>query len=79
VDFTSGGLPRRTPRDNLVPGSVAPNGNGAGDGPLRIERAEELRGRLGQFQKGLSRGRSSLAERGSGTGYHVNEQQLESE
>ena len=77
VDFTSGGLPRRTPRDNLVPGSVAPNGNG--DGPLRAEYAEELRGRLGQFQKGLSRGRRSLAERGSGTGYHVNEQQLESE
>jgi signal transduction histidine kinase len=76
VDFTSGGLPRRTPRDNLVPGSVAPNGDG---GPLRVERAEELRGRLGQFQKGLSRGRRSLAERGSGNGYHVNEQQLESE
>ena len=80
VDFTSGGLPRRTPRDNLVPGSVAPNGHGdAGGGQLRAERAEELRGRLGKFQKGLSRGRRSLAERGSGNGYHVNEQQLESE
>jgi anti-sigma regulatory factor (Ser/Thr protein kinase) len=62
VDFTSGGLPRRSAGQNLVPGSAAPSGGG----PLRMERAKELRGRLGSFQKGLSRGRRSLVDRGTG-------------
>jgi hypothetical protein len=70
VDFTSGGLPRRSAGQNLVPGSVAPNGGG----PLRTERAEEMRGRLGSFQMGLSRGRRSLADRES-NGYPENKQQ----
>ena len=72
VDFTSGGLPRRSPRQNLVPGSVSHssrgNGSGNGAGPPRADRAEEMRGRLGSFQKGLSRGRRSLAERASTNG-----------
>jgi signal transduction histidine kinase len=71
VDFTSGGLPRRTAGQNLVPGSVAHSGAG----PVRPEHAEELRGRLGNFQKGLSRGRRSLVERGTANGYSENEQQ----
>ncbi|HEV2781010.1 MAG TPA: nitrate- and nitrite sensing domain-containing protein [Actinophytocola sp.] len=50
-DFTSNGLPRRAPRD--TPGGAD------GEQP---NRAEELRGRLGNFQRGLSRGRRSLAE-----------------
>jgi signal transduction histidine kinase len=68
VDFTSGGLPRRSPRQNLVPGSVGHSGNGNG-GPApapRTGRAEEMRGRLGNFQKGLSRGRRSLTDRAVG-------------
>ncbi len=78
VDFTSGGLPRRSAGQNLVPGSVASGGSVApsnGGGPLRMDRAEELRGRLGNFQKGLSRGRSSLAGRGTANGYPENKQQ----
>jgi hypothetical protein len=77
VDFTSGGLPRRSAGQNLVPGSVASGSSVAphGGGPLRMDRAEELRGRLGNFQKGLSRGRSSLAERGTANGYPENKQQ----
>jgi signal transduction histidine kinase len=71
ADFTSGGLPRRSPRQNLVPGSVGHNGsgngggngNGGGGAVPRAARAEEMRGRLGNFQKGLSRGRRSLADR----------------
>jgi hypothetical protein len=70
VDFTSGGLPRRSAGQNLVPGSVAPNGAG----PLRAGQAEDMRGRLGSFQKGLSRGRRSLADRGS-NGNPENKQQ----
>ena len=71
VDFTSGGLPRRSAGQNLVPGSVA---GGAPGGP-RPDRAEELRGRLGSFQMGLSRGRRSLAERGSANGFPENNPQ----
>ena len=68
ADYTAGGLPRRSPRQNLVPGSVSHsghgNGNATGAGLPRPGRAEEMRGRLGNFQKGLSRGRRSLADRG---------------
>ncbi|HEX2133427.1 MAG TPA: hypothetical protein VHH15_17905, partial [Actinophytocola sp.] len=57
VNFTPGGLPRRTPP------------------PVADGRAEELRGRLGSLQRGLSRGRQSLAERGAANGIPDNEQQ----
>jgi signal transduction histidine kinase len=117
--FTDNGLPRRNPKQNLVPGSIATNGDepATGQDPLELrkrlnsyqqavsrarateptngngwrfasappevtanglprraprsepangtpkpDRAEELRGRLGNFQRGLSRGRRSLAE-----------------
>jgi hypothetical protein len=75
VDFTSGGLPRRSPRQNLVPGSVSHSGNGNGGLPPRMDRAEEMRGRLGSFQKGLSRGRRSLADRAPANGFHDKQQQ----
>jgi hypothetical protein len=56
-NVTNGGLPRRTPRPAPVggDGAVVPAG-----------RAEELRGRLGNLQAGLTRGRQSLAERTHG-------------
>jgi hypothetical protein len=72
VDFTSGGLPRRSAGQNLMPGSVEPSGGG----PLRTDRAEELRGRLGSLQMGLSRGRRSLSDRGT-NGYPENQQESE--
>ncbi|MDQ3579976.1 MAG: hypothetical protein M3443_20735, partial [Actinomycetota bacterium] len=63
---TSGGLPRRTPRERLLPGSLDPT---VGVEPPRIARdADALRTRLGSFQRGIGRGRSSLAQRGTGTG-----------
>jgi len=73
ADFTSGGLPRRSAGQHLVPGSVAPPPPGGG--PLRSDRAEEMRGRLGNFQKGLTRGRRSLVERGTANGHPENKQQ----
>jgi len=86
ADFTAGGLPRRSPRQNLVPGSVSHSGNGNGFGPGAgngaappAGRAEEMRGLLGSFQKGLSRGRRSLADRASANGAHDNPQQQETE
>ena len=72
VEFTPGGLPRRTPLDHLLPGSVPP---ASPDGQPRAERAEELRGRLGSFQQGLSRGRRNVADRPGGNGIRENEQQ----
>jgi signal transduction histidine kinase len=54
-ELTAGGLPRRTPR-----GPTQPVGGDGGD--LHPDRAVELRGRLGNFQRGLTRGRRSLAE-----------------
>ena len=72
VDYTAGGLPRRSPRQNLVPGSVGHSGSGnyAGNGGVvpRAVRAEEMRGRLDSFQNGLSRGRRSLADRSATNG-----------
>jgi signal transduction histidine kinase len=88
VDFTAGGLPRRSPRQNLVPGSVSHSGNGNGHGHHHAPgggaqapagRAEEMRGRLGSFQKGLSRGRRNLADRAPANGAHDNPQQQETE
>jgi len=75
VDFTSGGLPRRSPRQNLVPGSVSNSGHGNGGVAPRAVRAEEMRGRLGNFQKGLSRGRRSLADRSAVNGVDRIQQQ----
>jgi anti-sigma regulatory factor (Ser/Thr protein kinase) len=55
ADVTSNGLPRRPPRppaDDQPQPQPQP----------QPDRAAELRGRLGNFQQGLSRGRRSLAE-----------------
>ncbi|MBB5153746.1 sensor histidine kinase [Saccharopolyspora phatthalungensis] len=53
--FTQAGLPRRTPKAHLVPGSVA---NSESRESKRFQRdADQLRGRLADFQSGISRGR----------------------
>ncbi|MET0136300.1 MAG: nitrate- and nitrite sensing domain-containing protein [Kibdelosporangium sp.] len=58
---TSAGLPQRVPRERLVPGSIA-SPPGFGEGLVRGERgAQEVRGRLDEFQRGLNNGRRSLA------------------
>jgi signal transduction histidine kinase len=49
TDFTDGGLPKRGSR-------------GEANGEERPDLATELRGRLGNFQRGLDQGRRSLAE-----------------
>jgi signal transduction histidine kinase len=57
AEFTSAGLPRRTPKANLVPGSVSND-----DQPQqRYQRdADALRSRLSDFQGGISRGRHRM-------------------
>ncbi|RKT83659.1 Signal transduction histidine kinase [Saccharopolyspora antimicrobica] len=53
--FTQAGLPRRTPKAHLVPGSVA-NSEPTSTGTFQRD-ADRLRGRLADFQSGVSRGR----------------------
>ena len=62
-EFTPAGLPRRTPRQSLLPGSVAvaPVRNGNGNPPAVILRdAADVRSRLSSLHDGLSRGRHGL-------------------
>ncbi|MER6830657.1 nitrate- and nitrite sensing domain-containing protein [Streptosporangium sp. NPDC000563] len=62
---TEAGLPRRTPRANLVPGSVAPV---AGPEPSPAPDAprlspEQMRSRMSSFQEGVRRARNELPDR----------------
>ncbi|MFC7341310.1 nitrate- and nitrite sensing domain-containing protein [Saccharopolyspora griseoalba] len=60
AEFTSAGLPRRTPKANLVPGSVS-NGDEPQQPQRRFQRdADALRSRLSDFQGGISRGRHRM-------------------
>ncbi|PPK61588.1 nitrate- and nitrite sensing domain-containing protein [Actinokineospora auranticolor] len=64
-----GGLPRRTPRERLLPGSVAGAGPNPPTRPAPVERdADALRSRLGSLQRGIGRGRDSLSRRGPEAG-----------
>ncbi|MCI2423817.1 nitrate- and nitrite sensing domain-containing protein [Saccharopolyspora sp. K220] len=54
--FTQAGLPRRTPKANLVPGSVS-NAEPATSSGMFQRDPDQLRGRLADFQSGISRGR----------------------
>ncbi|SDG56979.1 Signal transduction histidine kinase [Sinosporangium album] len=62
--LTASGLPKRTPRANLVPGSVAP---GAGPpAPVAVPKPspDHVRDRLSSFQQGVRRARAEAAESG---------------
>ncbi|MFI6500890.1 nitrate- and nitrite sensing domain-containing protein [Nonomuraea typhae] len=56
---TSSGLPKRTPRANLVPGSAAPAAPPPPAPPIDSDR---LRSRLSSYQQGVQKGRSELEE-----------------
>ncbi|WP_156758190.1 nitrate- and nitrite sensing domain-containing protein [Actinokineospora pegani] len=58
------GLPQRTPRERLLPGSLDKPAPTAHRGPVMERDAEALRSRLGSLQRGIGRGRDSLARRG---------------
>ncbi|MDR7302422.1 sensor histidine kinase [Haloactinomyces albus] len=62
-EFTSAGLPRRTPRAQLAPGSAPSASSDQGGSDVRGQSApDELRGRLSSFQQGVRRGRHSADE-----------------
>jgi signal transduction histidine kinase len=53
--FTTAGLPQRTPRDNMIPGTAGepPASEGAGGAPARS--ADRARAQMGAFQRGSLR------------------------
>jgi signal transduction histidine kinase len=63
---TSAGLPKRTPKAQLVPGSAAPKPQGttqtAQRPPLPPRTADAVRGRMSSLQSGVRRGRHALIE-----------------
>ena len=63
TSFTASGLPRRTPKAQLAPGSAGSFfGDGQGEDKPFSRDADALRGRLSSFQSGVQRGRHRLDE-----------------
>ncbi|MFI6453052.1 nitrate- and nitrite sensing domain-containing protein [Streptosporangium amethystogenes] len=56
--ITAAGLPKRTPRANLVPGTAAPTPSS----PTPSVSPDRVRNRLTSFQQGVRRGRAEVAE-----------------
>ncbi|MEV0702440.1 sensor histidine kinase [Saccharopolyspora sp. NPDC050389] len=62
-ETTAAGLPKRVPKTNLVPGSAAPRTPQAPRRkPATPRSADAVRGRMANFQQGVTRGRHSKAE-----------------
>ncbi|MBO3744434.1 sensor histidine kinase [Streptosporangiaceae bacterium NEAU-GS5] len=61
--ITSAGLPKRTPKANLVPGSV--NNPAPAAAPRPPVSADVVRNRLSSFQQGIRRGRAEAAGGGN--------------
>jgi hypothetical protein len=63
---TSAGLPKRTPKAQLVPGSAAPKPQAVSQTaqrpPLPPRSADAVRGRMSSLQSGVRRGRHALIE-----------------
>ncbi|MFB4294960.1 hypothetical protein ACBI99_45550 [Nonomuraea sp. ATR24] len=59
--MTRAGLPRRTPRANLVAGSAPPSSLPPPAPPVSPDR---LRTRLSSYQQGVRKGRAELEEDG---------------
>ncbi|MDP9846067.1 nitrate- and nitrite sensing domain-containing protein [Streptosporangium lutulentum] len=58
---TTSGLPKRTPKGNLVPGSVSPGAQSPP--PAASVSAEKVRDRLASFQEGVRKARNELPNR----------------
>ncbi|MEU9831212.1 nitrate- and nitrite sensing domain-containing protein [Streptosporangium sp. NPDC048047] len=58
--LTAAGLPKRTPKANLVPGAAT--STPAPAAPMAPVSAERVRNRLSSFQQGIRRGRAELYE-----------------
>jgi signal transduction histidine kinase len=56
---TEAGLPRRVPRQNLLPGNVQPSEADQQNNPQLSRNPEEVRGRLTNLRRGVQQGRSA--------------------
>ncbi|HET9140142.1 nitrate- and nitrite sensing domain-containing protein [Actinophytocola sp.] len=63
AEVTAGGLPRRMPRATQPAAAVEDGSHGGGNRRPQLDRAVELRSRLGNLQRGLSKGRRSVGGR----------------
>ena len=57
--LTQKGLPKRVPKSNLVPGSAGGTGAAKAAPPIPPRSAEEVRGKLSSFHRGLRQGRDA--------------------
>ena len=57
IGFTAAGLPKRKRGAHLVPGAAAQPSQPAASTPRRARSAEDVRGRLANYQQGLRQGR----------------------
>nr|WP_228046233.1 nitrate- and nitrite sensing domain-containing protein [Saccharopolyspora sp. HNM0983] len=62
ASFTEAGLPRRTPKAHLVPGSIGSKSDDGSSGGQLHRDADHLRDRLSGFQSGASRGRHRASD-----------------
>jgi len=61
--ITAAGLPKRTPKANLVPGRVGPApGSGGAAASIPPISAERVRNRMASLQQGIRRGRAEVRE-----------------
>ena len=61
-ETTTAGLPKRTPRANLVPGSVGGSGGDESDSAPPPRSAETIRSRMASFQRGVRDARATASQ-----------------
>ncbi|MFF7638665.1 nitrate- and nitrite sensing domain-containing protein [Kitasatospora sp. NPDC008050] len=70
---TGSGLPRRVPKQNLVPGNAK---SGSSEGPQVSRSPEEVRGRLTNLRRGVAQGRSAGSESGQTGSFRIDPQDM---
>ncbi|GAA1975557.1 nitrate- and nitrite sensing domain-containing protein [Kitasatospora viridis] len=70
---TGAGLPRRVPKQNLVPGNATPAPT---DGPQVSRAPEEVRGRLTNLRRGVEQGRSAGGDPGTTGNFRIDPQDM---
>ncbi|WP_405011464.1 nitrate- and nitrite sensing domain-containing protein [Kitasatospora sp. NBC_01539] len=65
---TPSGLPRRVPKQNLVPGNAKPAPT---EGPQVSRNPEEVRGRLTNLRRGVEQGRNAVGDPGATGSFRV--------
>ncbi|WP_327069053.1 nitrate- and nitrite sensing domain-containing protein [Kitasatospora sp. NBC_01250] len=70
---TGSGLPRRVPKQNLVPGNAK---SGSSEGPQVSRSPEEVRGRLTNLRRGVAQGRNAGSESGQTGSFRIDPQDM---